>query len=81
MPGEGTTVTTMTSQVLLTTNDLAAILRCKPATVRRLAKAGKLPTPFKGTGQLRWRRVDIEYWINPPGLPVATGGNQYRVDL
>ena len=45
---------------LLTTKEVAAILRCTPATVRRLARTGKLPEPLRLTGQLRWRKEDVE---------------------
>lgn len=53
---------------LLTTKEVSAILRCTPATVRRLVKTGKLPAPIKPGGQLRWYKKDIERVL-------------YRVDL
>lgn len=51
---------------LLTSQDVARLLRLKPSTVRRWARRGRLPRPlpFGPTGRsLRWRSLDLEQFI------------------
>ena len=51
--------------LLLDAEGLAAELRTSKATVWRWDASGKLPKPLRLTGgTTRWRRVDIEKWID-----------------
>ncbi len=48
---------------MLTTKDLVKLLRCDARTLRRKELAGEIPAPVR-TGRLkRWRRTDIDRWI------------------
>ena len=48
---------------LLTIGEVARLLRCSPAHVRRLLTAQRLPKPIRLGALSRWRRCDIEQWI------------------
>jgi len=48
---------------LLTTDDLARLLRCSPRSIRRLADQGSVPRPVKIGGLVRWRRAAIDKWL------------------
>lgn len=48
---------------ILTVSEIAAYLRIKEKTAYRLAGEGKLPA-FKVGGSWRFRRAEIEQWIN-----------------
>ena len=53
---------------LISQEALARLLQCHPRTVRRMELEGRIPAP-KGEGRLkRWRRADIEQWLDgrPP---------------
>jgi excisionase family DNA binding protein len=47
---------------LLTTNQVAEFLNCKPSTVYAWAKRGEIPS-IKLNGLLRFDSTDIEVWI------------------
>ncbi len=47
---------------ILTTQELAIYLELNEKTAYRLASEGKLPC-FKADGSRRFKRVDIEQWI------------------
>jgi len=49
----------MTSKDIFTVEEVAEYLRIHPYTVRRLARAGKLPG-FKVGGQWRFKRSEID---------------------
>jgi prophage regulatory protein len=55
---------------LLDTREVAAMLRCSPRTVRRLADAGAMPPPVKLGGLVRWPRKVVVEWIES-GCPRA----------
>lgn len=55
-------VSTMTS-TLLDAAELAAIVGADVRTVRRWVREGEVPTPFRIGGTLRWRRADVERWL------------------
>lgn len=55
---------TLEASTLLDVRQVAATLRCSPRTTRRLADSGRLPAPVKLGSLVRWRRSDIEAWIN-----------------
>lgn len=50
--------------VLLTVDDVAALLRCSPRTVHRLTERGRIPRPCRLGSLLRWPRVQVEAWVD-----------------
>ena len=56
------TVSTDTRRELMTTREVLLYLRVTPRTVYRLIREGDLPAVRMG-GQWRFRRVDIEAWL------------------
>lgn len=49
---------------LLTTADLAALLKITPSQLRRRVRAGLAPKPFyPAPGSPRWRRAAVEAWL------------------
>lgn len=57
------------SRGLMTTNDLVEHFQMSRVTLWRKRRAGEFPPPCDIGGQLRWRRSDIEDWIDK--LPVS----------
>ena len=55
---------------LLDVADLAAILKCSPRTVYRLADSGAIPAPRHLGGLRRWTRTAIDSWM-ANGCPAA----------
>ncbi len=56
---------------LLTTDDLAALLQIDERTLRRLVREGAVPPPIRIAGRiLRWRRADLDRWLDAGGNPV-----------
>lgn len=53
----------MTEPKILTIREVAALLRVADKTAYTLAQEGQLPG-FKVGGQWRFRRTDIEAWID-----------------
>lgn len=51
----------MTDEIL-TLRDVSRFLKVSEKTVYRLAQSGKLPS-FKAGGSWRFRRCDIEAWV------------------
>lgn len=51
------------ANVLVTLNDVAALLGCSTRHVRRLADSGRIPQPVKFGALLRWIKTDIDQWI------------------
>jgi len=58
---------------LLFADDVAALLRCSPRTVRRLVQFGRMPGPLKVGRLARWRRSDVERWV-ADGCPPCRAG-------
>ena len=58
---------------LLDVHTLATMLQCSPRHVYRLSDAGKMPRPLKLGASVRWRRKDVEDWIEA-GCPVTRMG-------
>lgn len=54
----------------LTVNEVADLLKVSDKTVRRLATRGELPS-FRVGAQLRFRRADIEAWVDAQQAPAA----------
>ena len=66
---------------LLNVRGVAALLSCAARTVYRLADAGRLPGPVRVGGLVRWRKKDIDEWLES-GCPISravgrnAGGSQ-----
>lgn len=59
---------------LLTTQDMVKLLQCGPRTLRRKELAGEIPTPIR-TGRIkRWRRSDIDRWLEERAARVPRKG-------
>jgi excisionase family DNA binding protein len=43
--------------------EVAKMLACSTRHVRRMADAGTMPSPVRLWSAVRWRRSDIERWI------------------
>jgi excisionase family DNA binding protein len=57
-------------RAMLDVRDVAELLGCSTATVRRLADGGRMPMPVKLGWLVRWNRETIEEWIGQ-GCPRA----------
>jgi len=53
----------MPSDELLTADEVAAMLRIKPATIRKWRAERRIPF-VKLNGAVRFKRADIEKWID-----------------
>ncbi len=62
------------TQVLLSTRQLADRFDCSIRHIQRLNDSGKLPRPLKLGNLIRWRRSEIENWIDGGCQPI--GGAQ-----
>jgi excisionase family DNA binding protein len=49
---------------LLDVRAVAAMLECSTRHVYRLADAGRMPAPVRIGALVRWRRTDIDSWLN-----------------
>ena len=49
--------------LMLRVEDVAAMLAISTRQVFRLADSGKMPRPLKLGGAVRWRKGDLETWI------------------
>lgn len=54
----------MSPPVLLTVKEVAEMLGLSERTVYRLADAGNMPRPVKLGAAVRWRRNELERWID-----------------
>jgi len=65
----------LSAQRLLTTDEVAALLRVSPRHVSRLSAVGAMPQPLHLGTAVRWDRVAIEDWIarGCPGCDPAEG--------
>jgi len=48
---------------LFTVEQVASLLNCSPRHVYRLSDAGKMPSPMRLGALVRWRKADIDGWI------------------
>ncbi len=55
---------------MLTIKDLAELLRCSPRTIYRLVDVGRIPSPCRLGGLVRWSSSAIEAWIDA-GCPAS----------
>ena len=60
------------TQLLITAEEAAAALRVSERTLWRLLSAGKVPPPVRIGRNSRWRRAEIEGWIEL-GCPAPAG--------
>ena len=51
------------SIILLKVEMVAQILNLSKRTIHRLNCTGKIPCPVKISGSIRWRKSDIDIWI------------------
>lgn len=69
-PGE---MQSVTSSPLLDVRATSQFLDCSPRHVRRLSELGRMPQPVKIGALVRWRRRDIERWLEA-GCPAVRRG-------
>jgi len=50
-------------QPLVDIKETSAMLRCSARHIRRLASSGRMPSPLRVGGLVRWRRSEIDDWI------------------
>ena len=61
---DNTTNDIQTTTELLTTEDVAALLRVNPSTVRSMRRQGRIPTPIHlSRHHVRWSLLTIQDWI------------------
>ena len=56
------------SPALLDVRQVANMLNCSTRTIWSLRDAGKMPPPVRMGALVRWRRADLDQWIDA-GLP------------
>ncbi|MCL4207592.1 MAG: helix-turn-helix domain-containing protein [Pirellulaceae bacterium] len=61
---------------LLDVQNVAALLNCSPQHVRRLADSGKMPRPIRLGGLVRWRKTDLESWLDRGAPSCRDGGGR-----
>jgi excisionase family DNA binding protein len=59
---------------LMAVDDVAAMLNCSTRTVWRFSDAGKMPRPLRIGGIRRWRKKDVESWLDAGCPAVREGG-------
>ena len=60
------------SAQLVDVHGVAAILDCSWRHVYRMADGGRMPAPVKLGALVRWRREEIERWIEGGCKPIRT---------
>ncbi len=55
------------NQILLNDKEVAQLIGCGASTIWRWVKAGQFPQPIKICGVTRWRKSDIEQFIDNAG--------------
>ena len=60
---------------LLDVRGVATLLDCSTRHVYRLADAGRMPRPVKLGSLVRWRRAELDAWINA-GCPSQQSGGR-----
>ena len=63
------------SPVLLTVQDISAMLNCSIRHIYRLVDSQRIPQPVKLGALLRWVKADIDRWI-AKGCPDCRKGNR-----
>jgi excisionase family DNA binding protein len=60
--------------LLIKAEEVAQILGVSVRSVWRLHSAGRMPAPVRFAGSVRWRRTQVEQWIDE-GCPVQDNGS------
>ncbi|TWT41393.1 helix-turn-helix transcriptional regulator [Botrimarina hoheduenensis] len=58
---------------LLSAHQVAALLQVSTRTVWRLLSSGELIEPLRVRGNTRWRRAELDAWIEAGCPPVEPG--------
>jgi len=61
-------------KLLLTASELAALLGVNRSTIWTWHSGGKIPMPLQIGGITRWRRAEIQHWLEA-GAPPRTRWN------
>ncbi|MDW8244872.1 MAG: helix-turn-helix domain-containing protein [Thermogemmata sp.] len=61
-----------TGPLLLSARDLASMLRLSLRTIRLMNASGRLPTPLRIGGSVRWRADEIRAWLDAGAPDRAT---------
>jgi excisionase family DNA binding protein len=61
----------------LTVDELAAVLRCQPEKVYRLAASHELPS-YKVEGRRLFNEAEVARWLEQHRVGVASGANDSR---
>jgi len=61
---------------LLNVGEIAHMLGVSQRTCRRMSDAGAMPAPLCLRGAVRWRRIEVESWIERGCPPVDGRGVQ-----
>ena len=67
----------MTTATLLNVKEVAEMLGLSERTIYRLSDAGSMPTPVKLGSSVRWRRSELETWIEN-GCPKGKSGKRSK---
>jgi len=60
---------------LLDVRAVAALLDCSQRHIYRLADAGRMPSPIKLGALIRWRRAELQDWLDA-GCPSCSKGGE-----
>jgi len=72
------TATTTDTDALLKAGDLARLLSCDERTVWRWASAGTIPPPIRIGGCTRWRRADLDAFLQGKAQAAAREAARYE---
>ena len=64
-----------TAPLLLTVDQVGRLLQLSPRSVWRLLSAGEFIEPVRMRGNTRWRRAELEAWIES-GCPPADSNQE-----
>jgi len=70
-------MTTASLPTFLTVDELAAVLRCQPEKVYRLASSGELPS-YKVEGRRLFAEADVLHWLEARHVGYDPGRNGRR---
>jgi len=59
---------------LLDVRAVAALLACSPRHIYRLSDGGRMPAPVRLGSLVRWRRADLDAWLDGGCRPVRQAG-------
>ena len=67
----------MTTATLLNVKEVSEMLGISERTIYRLADAGDMPQPVKLGAAVRWRRQELETWVDE-GCPKGESGRRSK---